>query len=46
MTSVIEESSNLIQLLNKLIKDVINYEDKDMDINIILLSIIKTTLLK
>jgi hypothetical protein len=39
MTSVIEESSNLNQLLNKLIKDVINYEDKDMDINIILLSI-------
>ena len=39
MTSVIEESSNLNQLLNKLIKDVINYEDKDMDINKILLSI-------
>jgi hypothetical protein len=39
MTSVIEEPSNLNKHLNKLIKDVINYEDKDMDINTILLSI-------
>jgi hypothetical protein len=39
MTSVINESSNLNQVLNKLIKDVLNYEDKDIDINTILLSI-------
>jgi len=39
MASVIVESFNLNQILNKLIKDVLNYQDKDIDVNTILLSI-------